>query len=60
MVDKALCTDKFIACIIGVIPKYDMLGFDANNKKNLCNPELPKDVSISNAVTVKRCSTTYP
>jgi hypothetical protein len=26
----------------------------------LCNPELPKDLSISNAVTVNRCSTTYP
>jgi hypothetical protein len=31
-----------------------MLGFDANNKKLfLCNPELPKDLSSSNAITEK-------
>jgi hypothetical protein len=23
MIDKALCIDKFIACILGAIPKYD-------------------------------------
>jgi hypothetical protein len=23
MTDKALCIDKFIACIIGLIPKYE-------------------------------------
>jgi hypothetical protein len=22
MIDKALCIDKFIACILGAIPKY--------------------------------------
>jgi hypothetical protein len=38
-----------------------LLGFDANNKiLFLRNHELPKDLSISNAVIVNRSSETYP
>jgi hypothetical protein len=38
-----------------------LLGFDANNKKIILrNPELPKDLSNSNAVMVNRSSETYP
>jgi hypothetical protein len=38
-----------------------LVGFDANNKNIiLCNPELPKDLSTSNAVVVNISSDTYP